>query len=119
MDRVKIIRYKNNNILKIDYSNCNEKEMMDIVNHTRDIILVTNEKILALSIFNDKNYGTPNFIRHLERELPKYDHLIKKQAVTGLNNIQIWILKGINLWTKSKLYHFDSTNDAMGFLVKE
>jgi len=74
---------------------------------------------LALSIFNGKNYGTPKFIRHLERELPKYDHLIEKQAVIGLNKIQIWILRRVNIWTKSKLFHFDSVRNAMDFLVKE
>jgi len=43
MDRIRKTRYKNKDILIIDYSDCTEKEMMDIVSNTGDIILAGNE----------------------------------------------------------------------------
>ena len=118
MDRIRKIKHKDKDILMIDYSNCDENEMIDIINKARDLILEHKAKVLTLSIFNGRNRGTPNFVRHVERELPKYEHLVEKQVVTGLNQIQIWILKGVNLWTKKKLLHFNSIDDAMEFLVK-
>jgi hypothetical protein len=62
---------------------------------------------------------SPNFLRHVERELLKVDELIARQAIIGISNVQEWILKGINLWYKRQIYAYNSFDEAVEFLVKE
>jgi len=62
---------------------------------------------------------SPNFLRHVKRELLKVDELIDRQAIIGISNVQEWILKGINLWYKRQIYAYNSFDEAVEFLVKE
>lgn len=62
---------------------------------------------------------SPNFLRHVKRELLKVDELIARQAIIGISNVQEWILKGINLWYKRQIYAYNSFDEAVEFLVKE
>lgn len=116
-DRLKKVIYKNKEILVIDYSNAKEAGMIDILLAAKALILQENRKVLVLSIFNSKNYASPKFIRLVENELRGVEHLIQKNAITGISEIQRWIVRGINLWYKRQLHPFESIDKALDFLV--
>ena len=116
-ERLKKLVYKNKEILIIDYSNCKEHGMIELATAARELVLKENRNVLLLSILNDKTYITPMFVRHVERELRAAEQLIVKNAITGISNVQQWIVKGINLWYKNKIHPFDSVDDALDFLV--
>ncbi len=99
-ERLKKIVHKNKEILIIDYSNCKEQGMIELATAAKELILRENKNVLLLSIYNDKNYATPKFVRHIEKELRAAEPLIVKNAVTGISAVQQWIVKGINLWYK-------------------
>jgi hypothetical protein len=116
-ERLKKIVHKNKEVLIIDYSNCKESGMIELVTAARELVLRENKDVLLLSIFNDKTYATPKFVRHIEKELRAAEPLIVKNAVTGISAVQQWIVKGINIWYKHKLHPFNSVDDALDFLV--
>ena len=116
-ERLKKIVHKNKEILIIDYSNCKEHAMIDLVTAARELIMKENKYVLLLSILNERTYATPKFVRHVEKELRAAEPLIVKNAVTGISVVQQWIVKGINLWHKRKLHPFNSAEDALDFLV--
>lgn len=117
MERIKKIVYKEKEIIAIDYSNCKEDVMMILVTNAKEIILAENKNVLIYSTFNSKNFVTPTFMRHIEKELKECERFIQKSAIIGLSQTQLWILKGINLWFRKKIYHFDSEEQALDFLA--
>jgi pyrroline-5-carboxylate reductase len=109
--------YKQKEILIIDYSDSKEAGMIETITAAKELILKDNKKVLILSIFNHKNYVSPRFMRHVEKELRDAQHLISKNAITGISDIQRWLVKGVNLWYKDQLHPFDSVDKALDFLV--
>lgn len=109
--------YKGKEIITVDYSDCKEDAMMVLLTKAKDLVLAENKNVLICSIFNNKNFVTPKFMRHVEQELKQTERFIQKNAIIGLSQTQLWILKGINLWYKKKIYHFESKEVALDFLV--
>jgi hypothetical protein len=116
-ERLRKVLHKNKEVLIIDYSNCKEAAMIELVTLARELVRKENKKVLLLSIFNDKTYVSPRFIRHVEEELRSAEHLIIKNAITGISPVQRWIVKGINLWYTNQIHPVDSVDKALDFLV--
>jgi hypothetical protein len=83
--------------------------------------LVLEEKghHLILNILNNRTTITPNVMRYLEREVPKAEQYIDKQAIIGFSQIQKWIIKGMDLWYTQQIHPFDSFDDALEFLTMD
>ncbi len=118
MERVRKIFHKHKEILIVDYSDCKGDDTIDVFEHAKQLILSENKKHLVLTIFNKKTIVSPNFLRHVERELFKVDDFIDRQAIIGISNVQGWILKGVNLWYRRQIYAFNSFEEAVEFLVE-
>jgi|JI10StandDraft_1071094.scaffolds.fasta_scaffold78510_3 hypothetical protein len=119
IEKVRIENHNGKRILIVDYSNGNESAMIEAVDRAKLLLQSENRPTLVLSIFNNKNYLTTNYIRHLKKELKEVEHLIHKNTVIGLSQIQTWILKGVNLWTEKQITDFDSFEKAIDFLLKD
>ena len=115
--RIRKVQYKNKEILIVDFSDCKETEMINTGTESRNLIVNENRKVLLLNIFNEKNYGTPNFMRHAEKINAEIAKLIDKQAVIGLNKIKLTILKGLNLSVNQNIKAFESIDEAFEYLV--
>jgi hypothetical protein len=117
MEPVRKITFQDKEILLLDYSGHTGDGLIEIFDRAKKIALSDNKKVLLLNIFNPRHYITSKFIRHMEREMGEVEHLIAKNAVIGLSDMQQWILKGVNLWLKKKIHHFSSEEKALSFLV--
>jgi hypothetical protein len=118
MKKVRTIIHKEKEVLILDYSNCKEVEMIKVFDDAKDFIQRVNKKVVTLSIFNNRNFVTPKFVRHLESELREVDGLITRNSVVGLSITQLWILKGINAWYKKKIFPFKTEKEALNFLTE-
>lgn len=118
MNRLYTIKHKGKEIFVIDYSGFKPDEMISLFDSAIQLALEKNKSLLVLSILKN-NYITPTFMRYFEKELPKVNHLSKKNAIIGLSQVQHWILKGVNLWSKKPIHHFDTLDEAMDFLVAD
>jgi len=116
MELIRKIHINNKEVLIIDYTYQKVTEMMSTFNAAKQLVLTEGKPVLVLSMFK-KNYVTPQFMRHLEKEMGDVEHLIHKNAVVGLSEIQLWILKGMNLWYKRQVYHFKTIDEASAFLT--
>ncbi len=72
-------------VLVVDYSNCPEAKMLELVAEAKRTILLDNKPVLLLSIYNDRSYATPKFMMTIRKETPEIMHLISKQAETSRN----------------------------------
>lgn len=118
MPGVEIITIQAKEILRLDYSGLKEAGMIALFDEAKEILEARQAPILALSIFNEKNFVTPAFVRHMENNLVLFEPLIRKNAVVGLSQVQLWILAGINLWYKSRIHPFKSEAEAIDFLLR-
>jgi len=118
-DRIKKIIHKNKEVLVIDYSDCKADVMIELLLAAKELITREKKNVLVLSILNKKNYVSPKFMRTLEREVSEVEHVILKNAVTGISDVQGWIVKGMNLWYRRQLHVFDSVEKALDFLVSD
>lgn len=118
MEKVRKIIYNDTKILILDYSDSKGKELIEIFNIARELVLAEAKPVLVLNILNSKTFLNSDFIRHVEREVKALDNMIDKQAVIGISRIQDWILKGINLWYKTQIKKCDNMDEALKYLVK-
>lgn len=117
MGHVKKIVVDGQAILEIDYSDCHETAMKALVTEAVEIAQTENRPLLVLSCFNEKNYITPSFIRHVEKTVTPVVHLIDKQAILGLSFTQKFILKGLNIFLQRNFNAFDTRDEAIRYLL--
>lgn len=106
-------------ILSIDYRGCKEGEMMAAATELGVMISLINRPVLVITTFDDKNYATPRFMRHVEKETGKVIHLIDKMAFVGLSPTKQLILKGYNFLFKRNFQSFSTREKAIAYLVDE
>lgn len=106
-------------IYVIDYSDCREEEMIALISELKTRIETGGRVVHVLSIFNDRCYATPKFMKYAEQNTSATFHLITKQAMTGLNDTKRLILKGYNFMFRKDIQAFDSREAAMKFLLDD
>jgi len=116
MEKIWKIVHKGKEISVLDYSGCKPDKMIKLFMERKRLVQAENKPVLVLSIFKD-NYVTPEFMRVVEKGVQEIESLIERNAIIGLSEIQKWILKGMNLWYKKQVHHFDSYDEALDFLV--
>jgi hypothetical protein len=117
LESVRKIQHKDKVVLIVDYSGRRGMGMIEIFDRAKSLILEENKHFVILNIFNSKTFVSPDFMRHIQQNLSEVERLIDKQAIIGLSAIQVWILKGMNLWYSTKIYEFNSQDDALDFLT--
>jgi hypothetical protein len=120
MDRIRIEVYKSKEILVIDVSDLKEEDMIKLLMQYRDKIIAEKSSRLILTIFNDKTFVTPKFMETVYRyRLAEVQSLLLKQAVIGLNQPKMMILKGYNLFLNRNLTPFNTKEEALDYLISD
>lgn len=119
MDRIRKITRNNKEIVIIDYSDCKEAEMIDLLSELKRQLLSHNKPIILLSIFNSKSFATPNFMREARVATHETIHLLEKRAMVGLSETKKMILKGYNFLFNTNIKTFNTIEEAMEFLLDD
>ncbi|MBX2947448.1 MAG: hypothetical protein KF725_16585 [Cyclobacteriaceae bacterium] len=119
MAGVKIIVVDGTEILEVDYRGAKPVEMIDIFDQATEVLTNNNKPMLVMSLLQDDNYGTPDFIRHIEKQLSKHGHLIIKQAVIGLNLTKRILLTGLNIFLQRNFKAFDTREEGLQYLLQK
>ena len=106
-------------ILILDYSDCNQEQMIEIVFMAKPMIIDATRPLAVLSVFNDKAFATPQFVMTLKQETADVIHLIDRQAVVGINEAKKIILKGFNFLFRINIKAFDTVDEALTYLVED
>lgn len=112
------ITKNNKEILIVDFSDCDENQMISLVEEGAQILLASNKPLLLLSIYNDQVYATPKFMNVVREETAKFIHMLEKQAIVGLSDTKKIILNGYNLSFKRNVRSFNS-KEAISFLIDD
>jgi hypothetical protein len=100
-------------ILCVDYSNLKADQLIALGSEALEIILKDNSPTYILNAFNEINFATATVIRNFEKINRQAKHLIKKQAMLGLNPMKRVILKGFNLILKRDFQAFELREEAL------
>lgn len=117
MGHVKKIEFDGRIILEIDYSDCNESGMINLLHQASIIGITDNRPYLVLSVLNKKNFLTPAFIKEVKEAVKQNLHLIEKQAIVGLTQTQRIIVMGLNIFVQRNFKVFDTKEEAVRFLL--
>ena len=109
----------NKEILIVDFSDCDENQMIALVDEASKILTANNKSQLLLSVYNDRAYATPKFMNAVRVDMARFIHLIEKQAIVGLNETKKIILTGFNLTFDRNVRAFDTREEAISFLIDE
>jgi len=119
MHGVELIQIADKEIIYINYSGCNPKEMIVVFDQAKEMVLTKNGNCLLLTNFQD-SYITPLFMQHVRKEMPKVDFMIRKNAFIGMSAPQKTILEGFRLFIGNDHYsHFDSRQKAIDYLIND
>jgi hypothetical protein len=119
MDRIRLIRRNSKTIVIVDHSNCKESEMIGNVNNLMDLVLKKNQPVFLISVYNDRSYATPDYMRVADKATAEAIHLVEKHAVVGLNHVKKMILKGYNHRFSRDVKDFADVNDALRSLLND
>src|SRR5687767_516696 len=110
--RIEKVTTEGTEIYIVDYSDCKENEMIDLVKEVGRRLISNGRQACILSIYNEKSYVTGKFMRQVEKETREALPLIKKQAITGLNDTKKMILKGYNFLFRKNIRAFNTKEEA-------
>jgi len=109
-----------NEIIVVDFSNCKEDQMIQLLRELRSSLIANNRPELILGIFNDRSFITPGFMKVFKNERREEAvPFIYKQAIIGLSETKMIILKGYNFFFNRDIKAFSSKDEAINFLVSE
>jgi AmiR/NasT family two-component response regulator len=114
---LRTLYHENKVVLILDYQGCREQEMINLVIQAKERIKELNKPVIILSVYNQKNYITPKFMKVVEEQSTELINLIDKQAVVGLTAVKKMILKGYNFLLKRNIQNFDTEQEALDFLL--
>lgn len=101
----------------MDYADLKEDAMIQLLTRAAQMIREQNEPFLVISIYNERCFITPKFMRVVETVTKDLYHLIKGQAVVGLTPVKKLILKGYNFFFNFEIKNFDSEEEALNHLL--
>jgi len=106
----------NKEIIVIDYSDCNEDRMIELLNHARKLIRAENKRQRVLAVFNQKSFLTPKVMAHFNSDRLG-SNLLERQAAIGVSFAKKGIIQGHNILEKNDIRIFESKKDALDFLA--
>ena len=116
-ERIKWIKTVSKSVLRIDYSDLKDDQMLEVLSRAETAIREYNQPISIISIFNDRCFVTPRFMRSVEKATSELKHLFEKQAVVGLSPVKKMILKGYNFAFNFDILNFESEEEALKDLL--
>jgi hypothetical protein len=114
------INYKNKKILYIDYTQCKTaQDTVNVIEEVRKEYLRTSEKYIALSDFTNApvNNEYMDLVKKYTKEL--FDERTIKRASIGITGMKKILLNTFNLFSKKKMFTFDTKEEALEYLVQD
>ena len=115
--RLQRINYKGTEIIKVDYSHCNESQLISLTRLHKEVILTDNKKSLFLANY-DATFGTPDYMVAAKDFTESTRHLVAKGAFLGIIGPKVFLLKGITYFLNVDFKTFGDEADALDWLVQ-
>lgn len=119
LSRIEKITMGGRDIFIIDYSDCKEYQMISLIQTLKKQVLLFDKPVSILSVFNDKSFATPAFMREIKTAVRETSHLLDREAVVGLSDTKKMILKGYNFFFGKNIKAFDTREVAMQHILNK
>ncbi|PZR27798.1 MAG: hypothetical protein DI538_25390 [Azospira oryzae] len=115
-ERLQKISYKGKEIIKVDYRNCNEAQLIALTHLHKELVLKENKESLFLANY-ENTFGTPDYMSAAKDFTASTRHLITKGAFLGITGPKVFLLKGITYFINVNFKTFSEEKDALDWLV--
>lgn len=115
-ERLQKINYKEKEIIKVDYRNCNEAQLIELTRLHKELVLKENKQSLFLANYED-TFGTPDYMSAAKDFTASTRHLVTKGAFLGITGPKVFLLKGVTYFINVNFKTFTEENDALDWLV--
>ncbi len=116
MNEIRKAIVNNQEIVEVDYSNCNEDRMIEVLSTVRAIIREENKPHRVLAIFNERSFLTPKVMAVFNSERLG-SNLLERQAAIGVSNPKKGIIYGHNILENNHIQVFESKEEALKYLA--
>jgi hypothetical protein len=116
---IDIIQVDSQEIIVVDYSDCNEIKMIELVISLESLIKARNKPTLLLAIYDERSFLTPKYMRQAEQTTRELIQLINKIAFVGFSTPRQMILKGYNFMFNKNFKSFSNKEDAIAYLIND
>ena len=115
--RVKFIEHKDKKILFIDFSNCDEKQVLEVIEEARPVVKGQPEKsVLTLTDVTGTKYNS-EVVQALKEYTKENKPYVKAGAVVGLNRIKKMVYNAVMEFSGRTLHAVDSIEKAKDWLA--
>ena len=119
MKRLHLIQHRGKEILYLDFSNCDVKEIFEVIEMAKKIIRVQQQNtVLTLSDVTGTHYN-----REVVQALKEFAHgntpFVKAGAVIGIDGLKKILYDAVMKFTGRSLPAFDDVEKAKDWLVEQ
>src|SRR5262249_25893521 len=117
--RVRFIEHAGARVLFINYSNCNVTMMKAVAEEGHRVI--AREQPNSVLTLNDVTGTTfdKESVGVLQAKVAANAPYVKRAAVIGISGLQKLIYEGVQAFSRRRIPHFESRQDALSWLVRE
>ncbi len=118
MERVRFLEYKGRQVLLLDFANCTDEDVFDMMLEAQKIVTSQPEaSMLTLSDYSSGHFSRAAVLRMKEtaaRDRP----YVKREAVVGVESMPEALYKGLRDFSSRKFPAFKTREEALAWLVE-
>jgi hypothetical protein len=117
--RVRFIEYLGMRVLFINYSHCDVAMLKAVAEEGHRVI--AHEEPNSVLTLNDVTGTTfdKESVAVLQAKVAANAPYVRRAAVIGINGLQRLIYEGVQAFSKRRIPHFDTRQEALSWLVKD
>jgi hypothetical protein len=119
LDRVSFIEYKNQKILKLDFSSCDPQEVLAVIRDAAGLIRSQPEKSLLTLTRTEGATFDSDVIKAMKEFTKGNEPYVRAAAIVGIRGLQRIILDAVSLFSKREFGLFDDEEQAKEYLIKK
>jgi len=117
--RVRFIEHAGQRVLFINYSHCNVAMLKAVAEEGHRVIAQqAPNSVLTLNDVTGTTFDKES-VAVLQSKVAANAPYVRRAAVIGISGLQRLIYEGVQAFTKRRIPHFDTRQDALGWLIRD
>ena len=117
--RVRFIEHAGKRVLFINYSHCNVAMLKAVAEEGHRVIAREQpDSVLTLNDVTGTKFDKESVLV-LQSKVAANAPFVKRAAVIGISGLQRLIYEGVQAFSRRRIPHFDTREEALGWLVQE
>ncbi len=119
MERVRFLEHKGRKVLLLDFNNCTEEDVIDMMQEAQKI--VTSQPPLSMLTLSDYSGGhfSRAAVQDMKETAARDRPYVKREAVVGIEGMPKALYKGLRDFSTRRFPGFKNREEALAWLVEE